>query len=134
MKYNVKYISLSQMESGLFVPADSVIMRLETGAKIICSNFHANKQGKYTVFIFDTKGNCIKTKLGNDFTAVMYKCYTSHQQKIKSKVSTQSIMAHERKHKSGSGGVRLSKWNGQVTDYECTKNPYHDFRRVFITT
>ena len=119
MKYNVKYISLSQMESGLFVPADSVIMRLETGAKIICSNFHANKQGKYTVF---------------NFTAVMYKCYASHQQKIKSKVSTQSMMAHEQKHKSGSGGVRLSKWNGQVTDYECTKNPYHDFRRVFITT
>ena len=40
-------------------------------------------------------------------------------------------MHHDRKRKSGSGGIRLKKWCGEITDYECSKNPFHDFRRVY---
>lgn len=39
-------------------------------------------------------------------------------------------MTHDRIHKNGGGGVHLGKFCGQVTDYEYTKNPMHDFRRV----
>lgn len=40
------------------------------------------------------------------------------------------MMKHERKHKRGSGGQRLG-FSETVTDYECTNNPMHDFRRTF---
>ena len=33
------------------------------------------------------------------------------------------------KHKGGGGGSRI--YNGSITDYECSKNPMHDFRRVY---
>lgn len=45
--------------------------------------------------------------------------------------TVQNLMKHDRKRKCGSGGVRLTPFCGQVTDYECAKNPLHDFRRVW---
>ena len=45
------------------------------------------------------------------------------------------MMKHSRKHKSGGLGIRLDKENYYadkiVTDYECCKEPFHDFRRVW---
>lgn len=43
----------------------------------------------------------------------------------------ENMMKHDRKKKCGSGGVRLVKFCGQVTDYECRKDPLHDFPRVW---
>ena len=59
----------------------------------------------------------------------MWDYYRKHQRKNKSKVNYTQIMEHERYHKSGGGGSRI--YNGSITDYECTKNPLHDFRRVY---
>ena len=67
----------------------------------------------------------------NEITDKMVDFYI---QKINAKyndVNFKALMKHDRMKKKGSGGTRLSKWNGIVTDYECTKNPLHDFRRVF---
>ena len=40
-----------------------------------------------------------------------------------------NLMKHPRKHKRSSGGQIEHKHS--ITDYECTKNPLHDFRRTF---
>ena len=131
MKYSCQYVSLSRTENNLNIHAKSTIMYLETGAKIVCMNFKQTK-GKYTVFIFDVKNQeWIKTKLRNEFTELLHKCYIEHTRKPNCKISTRSLMSHERVHKHGSGGERLSKWNGTVTDYECAKKPFHDFPRSF---
>ena len=43
----------------------------------------------------------------------------------------QAMMHHARTHKSGGSGIRLDKENFRAdktfTDYECSKNPLHDF-------
>lgn len=36
---------------------------------------------------------------------------------------------HDRRHKGGGGGTRI--FNGSITDYECRKDPFHDFRRYW---
>ena len=51
------------------------------------------------------------------------------QHKANNKINYAKLMRHDRKHKSGGGGSRI--YNGSITDYECTKNPLHDFRRVY---
>lgn len=38
-------------------------------------------------------------------------------------------LLNERQHKAGSGGSRI--YDGSITDYECSKNPLHDFRRCY---
>ena len=42
-----------------------------------------------------------------------------------------NMMHHARKHRSGESGIRLDKENVRAdktfTDYECSKNPLHDF-------
>lgn len=55
-----------------------------------------------------------------------------HISKMLRRFNTKAAMDHTRVHKGGSGGVRLSKFCGQVTDYECAKEPLHDFS-VFET-
>ena len=60
-------------------------------------------------------------------TEMMWNYYRKHQKKRKKKhINYEEMMKHDRKHKSGGGGSRI--YNGSITDYECTKNPMHDFR------
>lgn len=46
----------------------------------------------------------------------------------------QSLMSHDRKHKSGGSGIRLDKENffadRTFTDYECTDKALNDFPRI----
>lgn len=67
----------------------------------------------------------------NEYTKAMYYYYLSLQKPYQ-KLNYKQMMTHDRKRKTGSGGVRLGKFCGQITDYECTKNPLHDFRCYFI--
>ena len=58
---------------------------------------------------------------------------TKHERHIN---GLKNMMKHSRKHKSGGSGIRLSKENyyadKTMTDYECSKNPLHDFKRYYI--
>ena len=70
----------------------------------------------------------------NDYTYYMYKFYLSELQKRKRKTKAKSssyyanLMKHDRRHKGSGSGQRLG-FTGTVTEYECTKNPFHDFRK-----
>lgn len=121
----------------LRVPTHSVIFRFESGAVLVCKRMFFNKKEnrwnrKIELFCYDPI-ECvwIKTRMQNEITDKMVDFYI---QKINAKyndVNFKALMKHDRMKKKGSGGIRLSKWNGTVTDYECAKNPLHDFRRVF---
>ena len=72
----------------------------------------------------------VRTYAKNEYTEMMWDYYRKHQQKRRKKhINYEEMMEHDRKHKSGGGGSRI--YNGSITDYECSKNPLHDFRRVY---
>lgn len=132
MKYSCKYVWFTtKIENNFTVYANSVVMEFESGAKVVCHNFHTNKQGKCKVFIYDPVKNIwVKANINNDCIAIMRESFLKHQNE-NSKGKIQSLMAHPRVKKKGSGGTHLSKWNGTVTDYECSKVPLHDFPRSY---
>lgn len=52
-----------------------------------------------------------------------------HGTRCEYSLHTSNLMKHPRKHKHSSGGQIEHKHS--ITDYECTNNPLHDFRRTF---
>lgn len=63
-----------------------------------------------------------KSKTLNDMLWTEYRKFErKHRKHINS-----SYLKHERKHKKSRGGQRDNIHT--ITDYECTKNPLHDFR------
>lgn len=111
-------------------PKDTIILRLEDGTEYFCSDFRM-RQGKITVYIYIPGSRLEKTEIRNKYTKAMYDYAQQFKKKETKRLNYKQMMAHNRKRKNGSGGTRLRKWCGQVTDYECTKNPLHDFRRVY---
>ena len=71
------------------------------------------------------------TLMRNEYTENLWNYHRKMQRKKKDDLDYTSLMKHDRKRKCGSGGVRLTPFCGQVTDYECAKVPLHDFRRVW---
>ena len=117
------------------IPIGSILLRTENGIVYVCENFHEQKDSLFRVWIWNKEQWC-HVLANNDYTYYMYKFYLSELQKRKretkkSKSSSYyaNLMKHDdRKHKKGGGGQRLG-FAGTVTEYECTKNPFHDFRR-----
>lgn len=111
---------------------DSVVLCLENGVEIVCSDFQKSSKSKLFVTIWNPQSKKWGTALmRNKYSQIMWDFYRSKHKKHKASPNWAKMMEHDRKHKSSSGGVRLGKWCGQITDYECTKNPLHDFRRVY---
>ena len=100
---------------GKVLPMYSVVLRLDDNkTEIICTHFNTPRKYKLNVIIYDcVMKTWTQCKVRNKYTEIMWNYYRQTQRK------------------SGSGGVRLGKFTGTVTDYECTKNPMHDFRRVY---
>ena len=121
----------NEIYHGKQFPMNTVILHNEkNGVEVFCSNF-GKQNGKITVLIhIPNHKKFLKTEMRNEYTKEMYNYYLSLQ-KPSQKLNYKQMMAHDRKRKTGSGGVRLGKFCGQITDYECAKNPLHDFRRVY---
>lgn len=110
----------------------SVVETLSNGVIIVCSNFTTPRKEKLMVKVYDPVhakwGNAL---MRNEYTENLWNYHRKIQRKKKDNLDCTSMMKHDRKRKCGSGGVRLTPFCGQVTDYECAKNPLHDFRRVW---
>ena len=115
-------------------PMNSVVLRLDNGITLICTNFHQSRKKPLKVhcyIIAEKKWGFAFLK--GEYKEVMWDYYRKceHKNKQKSfKGNYTSLMRHDRKHKKSSGGSKNSR-PGTVTDYECAKNPMHDFRRVY---
>lgn len=79
------------------------------------------RKGKITVLIhIPGRKKFLKTEMRNEYTKAMYD-YTQQFKDDSKRLNYKQMMSHDRKRKCGSGGVRLGKFCGQITDYECTK-------------
>lgn len=112
-------------------PMNSIILELDNKCILISSDFYHKRKYALKVYIWlPYEKKWVYTYAKNQYTEMMWDCYRKHQQK-KSHDSGkyENMMRHERKHKTGGGGSRI--YNGSITDNECSKNPFHDFRRCY---
>lgn len=116
---------------GKILPMYSVVLKLDDKkTEIICMNFNTSRKYKLNVIVY----NCVektwtRCKMRNKYTEIMWNYYRQTKKHKRDKNNYTQLMHHDRKHKSGGGGSRI--YNGSITDYECTKNPLHDFRRCY---
>ena len=118
-------------------PMGSTILVRENGDTIVCVTFaRMRKTEPIPVCLYVRETGCWKSGvMKNAFTEELW-AFHIHQITENRKGKTfrgnyAGMMKHDRKKKCGSGGVRIGKFCGQVTDYECRKDPLHDFRRVW---
>ena len=109
----------------------SIILQLDNKMIFVCNKFnHSRKQNLELTVWLPAQNKWVRTYAKNECTEMMWDYYRKHQQKRKKKhINYEKMMEHDRYHKSGGGGSRI--YNGSITDYECSKNPMHDFRRVY---
>ena len=112
---------------------ESIVCVLLNVTVLVCSDFRKRKDNKIPVFFYMPSKKCWYKAYQNDkITDAILAYYNGIIKKEKRrKTNFNALMTHDRIRKNGGGGVRLGKFCGQVTDYECTKNPMHDFRRVY---
>ncbi len=112
----------------------SVILYLDNGIILVSTDFNHERKYKLEMLCYlPSKRKWILTHDKNQYTDLMWDCYRKNKVRHKKKESINKykhMMKHERKHKRSSGGQRLG-FSEVVTDYECTNNPIHDFRRTF---
>lgn len=106
-------------------PVNTIILRLDNKTEMAISDFHFHN-GKLEVFCYKPFEKWERVYLRNNYTKIMYDYYCKGSRK-KSHINCKQLMKHNRVHKKGGGG-KISPTQ-IVTDYECTKNPLHDFRR-----
>ena len=110
-------------------PMNSVILHLDNGTDFVCTNFKQSRKKPLQVYCYIEK-KWVITFLKGNYKEIMWDYYRKCGRKPKAyKGNYARMMKHDRKHKSGGGGSRIH--NGSVTDYECSNNPLHDFRRCY---
>ena len=122
---------------GKYFPTNSVILRMDNGTILVCHDFRKTRNGSTQLFCYLPKEKkWVITYAKNKYTEMMLQYYKdtirkSNRKKQRcTKTNYSQMMCHERKKKSGGGGGKISHTQ-TVTDYECTKNPLHDFQRTF---
>ena len=112
-------------------PTGTIILTLDNKIQLVCWNFKQSCKRDLKIYVWlPTENTWVMTYEKNRYTEIMWECYRRTQKKQSKKhINYAQMMKHDRIHKSGGGGVRV--YNGSITDYECTKNPLHDFRRYY---
>lgn len=115
---------------GMYFPMNSVVMHLDNGMRLVCTNFNTKRIGFLELFVWlPDQGKWVKTHEKNVLTNAMWDYYSKNLRRHKDdRTNYENMMRHSRKRKGAGGGVRLgNSW--YTTDYECSKNPMHDFHR-----
>lgn len=111
----------------------SIILRLDNHTILVCNNFNHSRKQKVKISVWlPIKNKWIYTYEKNKYTEIMWDYYHTHTNNRTRKLyngNYEEMMKHDRIHKGGGGGSRI--YNGSITDYECTKNPLHDFQRCY---
>ncbi len=109
---------------------NTICVLLNNGNVLTCEKFPCSQKEKLKLIIWlSAERKWVKTYAKNEYTEMIWQYYFKLLRKSRCKVNVNQCMKHDRIHKKGSGGSRLGN-NGIVTDYECSKNPLHDFRRA----
>lgn len=112
-------------------PMHSIVMQLNNGTELVCTNFRHSRKLPLELFCYiPTEKKWVRTYAKNEYTEMMWDYYRKCERKNRMrKGNYANLMRHDRKRKKSGGGSRI--YNGSITDYECAKNPMHDFRRVY---
>ena len=126
-----KILMSHEVIKGKEMPMNSIVLRLDNKVILVCSKFnHSRKQNLELLVWLPVQNKWVRTYTKNKYTEMMWDYYRKHQQKRNHDFRKyENMMKHDRRHKGGGGGSRI--YNGSITDYECSKNPMHDFRRVY---
>ena len=121
---------------GLCFPTESVVLYCESGNIIVSNDFSHKKHLPLKVICFEPQKKVwIKTEIRNDIKQIFWDIYRKNHKHKKYKPhqpNYKKMMSHERKKKKGSGGQFLYAVNTHtLTDYECSKNPLHDFSQSY---
>lgn len=120
-------------------PMGTIVLELDTKVTLVCkpNNFHQSRKLPLQVYCYipSEKKWVISTVKGS-YKEAMWKHYREIEHKNRKRKGNYSqLMKADRKHKTGGSGIRLDKENFRAdktfTDYECSKNPMHDFRRAY---
>ena len=126
-----KILMSHEVIKGKEMPMNSIVLHLNNKAILVCSKFnHSRKQNLELLVWLPAQNKWVRTYAKNEYTEMMWDYYRKHQQKRNHDFRKyENMMRHDHKHKGGGGGSRI--YNGSITDYECTNNPLHDFRRCY---
>jgi hypothetical protein len=107
---------------------ESVILYLNNGFILVGEDFTQKYGRKMEIFVYiPAEKRWVRTYAWDRYTEAMWQLHNRHTRR-NGKTNFEQMMMHDRRHKKGGGCSRISG-NSVVTDYECTKNPMHDFRR-----
>lgn len=114
-----------------YFPTNAIILTLNNGMQLVCHKFNHSRKYKLELLVWiPIEKKWVKTYDKNGYTEMMWNYYLRNRKKRNDKhINYANMMKHERVHKAGGGGMRIC--NRSITDYECTKNPLHDFRRCY---
>lgn len=112
---------------------NSIILTLDNKMILVCNDFNHSRKDKVklTVWLPDKK-KWVYTYAKNEYTEIMWDYFhanTNNRTRKPYKGNYEDMMKHDRRHKGGGGGSRV--YDESITDYECAKNPLHDFRRCY---
>jgi len=126
-----KILMPHEVIKGKEIPMNSIVLQLDNKMILVCNKFnHSRKQKLELTVWLPTEKKWVSTYAKNEYTEMMWDYYRKHQQKRSHNFRKyENMMRHDRRHKGGGGGSRI--YNGSITDYECSKNPMHDFRRCY---
>lgn len=117
---------------GKEVLQDSIVARFQNGTIVVCHDFRM-RNGKLSVHVWDIHDKAWKrAEISDSVAGSIMAFYRQSLPKNPSRIPYGKMMHHNHKHKGGGCGQRLIPKADYraITDYECTKNPLHDFRRV----
>lgn len=113
-------------------PMYSVILKLDNGIELVCTDFKHSRKEKLELFCYvPNKKKWVRFYAKNEYTELMWNFHRKHNKQHGKKINTRNLMKHDRKRKKPSGKPMLNSQT--VTDYECAKDPLHDFRRSIYT-
>lgn len=121
----------TEVRHGREFRANSVILEADNGVVLVSNDFHHSRKQDLALFVWIPKDRTwYKTCARNKYTEAMWDYWCRNKPKKKrNHIDYAGMMRHTRMHKGGGGGSR--EFVGAITDYECTKNPMHDFRRCY---
>lgn len=114
--------------------SNSVVLQLNNDTELVCQDFRHSRKQKLELFCYiSTENKWVKIYAKNGYTELMWDYYRKCERKNDVRKGNYSqMMKHSRKRKRSRGG-KISHTQ-TVTDYECTKNPMHDFRKTYVVT
>lgn len=112
-------------------PVGSIMLTLDNKMELVCWKFNHSRKEKLELFVWlPVEKKWVITYAKNEYTEIMWDYHRKNQKKkSKNRINYANIMKHDRMHKSGGGGSLIH--NRSITDYECRKNPLHDFRTCY---